>query len=114
MPDGGAALTDHQLGVHAAQVVAGHVAEELVAPRREVQPQRPDAVRLPGLERTGDDGLELLLADRGAVPAKREPRAVADDDQLVGVGAAVVNGEEQIARADMSRRGDPEIAVATA
>src|SRR5438034_9460295 len=97
MPDGGASLPHHQLSVHTAQVVAGHVAEELVVPRREMQPQLPRAARVAGLERTDDDRLELLLADRGAVTAKRQPGALADDDQLVSVGATIVDGEEQIA-----------------
>src|SRR5947209_9091715 len=100
--------------MHAAQVVAGHVAEELVVPGGEVQPQLPAAARLAGLERTDDDRLEPLLADRRAVSAKRQPRALADDDQLMSVGAAVANGKEQIARADMSRGRDPEVALGDA
>jgi hypothetical protein len=32
----------------------------------------------------------------------------------VGVRAAIANGEEQVARADMSRRGDPEVALGDA
>src|SRR5438034_10931992 len=94
--------------------MAGHVAEELVAPRREVQSQLPRAARVTGLERTGDHRLELLLADRRTVAAKRQTRALADDDQLVGVRAAIVDGEEQVARVDVSRGGDPEVALGNA
>src|SRR5207247_10459527 len=63
----------------------------------------------------GDQRLELLLADRGAVAAERQsPASVADDDQLVGVGAAVANGEEEVAWGNVLRRADPEVPLGDA
>jgi phosphoglycerate dehydrogenase-like enzyme len=62
-----AALLDHHFVMHAAEVVAGHVAEEDVAAGRELQAQRAQSARACGFEFAHLLLLQRLLIDGQAI-----------------------------------------------
>src|SRR3954454_17817050 len=89
-----ASLAHHQVPVHAARVVAGHVAEELVPTRLEPDADVAQCTRLAGLERAELDVLERVFVDGRAVAPEWQPATVrADGNQLVRLGSGVGYGE---------------------
>jgi hypothetical protein len=80
--------------MHAAEVVARHVAEQDVTAGREVDLLAPAVIGTASFERRDRPRSERVFVDGQTVPAQRERLAVrADDDQLMGVGAVVVDGQ---------------------
>ena len=99
--------------VHAAHEVAGHVAEEHVAPR--LQSTRDRARRGAGSARASRRlrGCERFLVDRQPVAAHRQPGVRrADDDQLVARRAPRSGRAGSTSPAcTIGRRGDGEVAL---
>ena len=100
---------DHQFGVHAAHVVALHVAEEDVTAGSQVHLQVPEGAGPARLERTGLT-LQRFLADGQAIRAHRQGMAGgARDDQLVFGRPFVVNAQGVLAGRETCRAGDMEV-----
>src|SRR5439155_98861 len=79
------ALAHHQLGVHAAQVVPRHVADQLIATRTQAHRQLAHLAPFGRLEDAGRRAVEGFLVDRQAVsPEGQPPAACSNDDELVG------------------------------
>src|SRR5436190_18241379 len=98
MPARDACLSHDEPHVHPAQVVPGHVAEELVASGREAQTQVPEAASLAVLERPDRGALQRVLIHGRAVRAQRQPWiACANHQELVCLRAPVVDHEVEAA-----------------
>src|SRR5205823_2789341 len=75
LPSPATSLRHHQLGVHATEVMAGHVAEQLVAARSQSEPELAEAARRARLEPPDLRRFERVLIDRDTVDPERQRRA---------------------------------------
>ena len=105
-----ASLLDHQRRVHAAEVVAGHVAEQDVAARGQAKMQLADRGTAEGLERAGLPGLQSILVDREPIGPEGKPGSVLPhDDQFVVVRSAISREHLDGAGTYPLRRNDLEV-----
>jgi hypothetical protein len=105
-------LCHQQRRAHAAQVVAGHVAEELVAAGLQVDEELLDGAGPFPFDDADGGAVECGLVDGQAVGAQREVGARRPyDQQLVRVRPAVVEEQANGPRMD-ARRGNFDVKVA--